>query len=197
MGKSGKQKKAEELSLQQQQLATQAFREDLALRQELFNVIRPFAEQLIQFGIDPVQFLQSPQGQALLRPLQEATAQSFAGARQSLVDVTGARGFAPASGVAAGPFASLFGREAAAQSGNIANLIAQSLNLGLQGGNVLQGQQAVFNPQITGQQATSAGRNVIFAPPGPGFGLLQSGIGAGGVALGGFLGRPRTQGENE
>lgn len=190
MGKSTKQKKAEELSLKQQQASLDAFNKAFGLQLKQYESIKPFATMLLNFGIDPVSFLKSPQGQALLRPQQEATAANFEQSRQNLVDLLGATGFSTQSGIGAAPFANLLSDEASQQSANIANLIGQSLGLGLQGANVLQGQQAVFNPTPFGQVGNQAGQNVIYAPN-PFNNLLQAGIGAGGAALGGLLQNPK------
>lgn len=109
-------------------------------------LILPFAQQLIGFGIDPVKFLQSPQGQSMLRPLQEATARNFEGARMNLVDSSAGSGFSPGSGMTQGPLANLFAQEAQAQSGNVAGLISQSQNAGIQGANLLNQQQGAILP---------------------------------------------------
>jgi len=187
--KSRKQKEAERTSLEQQKAALQYFNEQIAMQKQQFEMIKPLVQQLISFGIDPVSFLQSAQGQALLQPLQEATAANFEGARTGLIDTLAGSGFSPQSGIGVGPLANLFGQEASQQSANIQNLIAQSLGLGIQGGNLAQGNIALFNPAAVGGVGNQAGQNVIFAPN-PGQQLAMAGIGAAGSALGGLFGNP-------
>lgn len=146
---------------------------------------------LLQFGIDPIKFLQSPQGAALLAPLRQDIGNQFDQARMNLVDMGAGAGFSPASGNMIGPLANMFSSEAMAQSGALQQLMSQGLNLGLQGANVLQGQQGVFNPNASLGSSINAGQSVIQAPVGPGWGLAAAALGAGGTALGGYMGRPQ------
>ena len=90
------------------------------------------------------------------------------------------------SGVGVGPLANLFGEEAQQQAALVQGLPLQALNLGLQGANLLQGQQAIFNPQITGGIASQSARNVITQPEGPGVEILKSAAQGAGSALAGF-----------
>ena len=193
MPKSKKQKTSEQLLVQQQQASLDAFKEFMGLQKEIFAQIKPFAEMLVKFGIDPIEFLASPQGQALLAPTQQAISGNFEQARTNLVDLLGISGFSTQSGVGAGPFANLLGEEALAQSGAVQNLIGQSLNLGLQGSNVMQGQQGVFNPTPYGQLGTQAAGTLFSAPQGPWLPLTMAGLGAAGSALSGFaMPKPTT-----
>ena len=82
----------------------------------------------------------------MLKPLQEATASNFKAARQNLIDTSAGSGFSPGSGMVQGPLANLFSEEANAQSNLMSQLPLQALQLGMQGSNLLAGQQAQFNP---------------------------------------------------
>lgn len=143
---------------------------------------------LMQMGGDPIAFLKTPQGQALLGPVRESIGQEFDQARTNMYDWFSGSGVDPrASGLAMGPIANLFSSESKAQSDALRDFISNSMNLGLQGANVLQGQQGIFNPATSGGLSLQAGNQVINAPRGPGWGLAQSLIGAGGQAMGGYL----------
>jgi hypothetical protein len=183
------------LQLQTQQQTAQTAAQNAALQREIYGRIAPFAQMLIQFGIDPIKFLQSPQGAALLAPVREQIGGSFDQARQNLVDMGAGSGFSPGSGGMMGPLANMFSSEAAAQANALQNLIAQSTSLGLQGANVLQGQQGIFNPNPLYGNSINAGQSVITAPPGSFLSTIAPAlIGAAGTALGGFLGRPPMSG---
>ena len=174
---------------QTQQLTNQQMQQDMKMRQDMYNQILPFAQMLIKAGIDPIAFLQTPQGQALLGPVKESIGQEFDQARTNMFDWFSGSGVDPkASGLAMGPIANLFGSESKAQSDALRDFISNSMNMGLQGANILQGQQGVFNPGIAGGLSISAGNSLLNAPR-PGWGLAQSLIGAGGQALGGYLQR--------
>ncbi len=189
--KSSNQKQAEALQLQTQQQAAKTAAENTALQKQIFGTIEPFAKMLMQFGIDPIKFLQSPQGVALLGPVREQIGSSFDQARMNLVDMGAGAGFSPGSGQMTGPLANMFSSEASAQSNALQQLIGQALGLGIQGGNILQGQQGMFSPAPAWGSSINAGQSVIQAPPGPGWGLASAGIGAAGQALGGYLSRPQ------
>lgn len=177
-GKSDRQKEAEKVSLDQQKQSLEAqkqalkiFQEDVKLRKTIFDTIEPLAKAMISMGLDPQAILASPLGISLLTPARSAVSKEFEQARQNLIGSFAGSGVSPGAGVAAGPLANLFGQEAAQQASLVQQLPLQALQLGLQGANVLQGQQAVFNPSITGNVAaqqggvsTQAGQNVIFAP---------------------------------
>lgn len=186
MGKSRNQKQAEALQLQTQQQAAATAAQNAALQMQIYQQIAPFADMLMKFGIDPIKFLQSPQGAALLAPVREQIGSSFDQSRMNLVDMMAGAGFSPGSGQSVGPLANMFSAEASAQSNALQNLIGQGLGLGMQGGNLLTGQQAVFNPNPAWGNSINAGQSVIQAPVGPGWGLASAALGAAGTALGGF-----------
>lgn len=117
--------------------------------QKLQAIIVPFASQLVQYGIDPVSFLKSAQGQAMLRPVLEASSREFEGARQSLIDSGASGGFSPGSGIIAGPFGNLLSEQAKTASDIRSGQIAQALNFGTQGANLLAGQQGATVPAIS------------------------------------------------
>lgn len=129
---------------------------DAKRREEIFQLIKPFATMLQQFGINPAEFLKSAQGQAILGPAQEAVTKNFGQGRQNLVDMLGQSGLSTGSGVAAGPIANSYLDESKAHSDNTRSMIANALNLGLQGSNLLAGQQASFNPYASQELLQSA-----------------------------------------
>ena len=194
MGKREK-KQSSQLSLEAQKLSNQQLQADFKRQEAVFQQIKPLADFLVSIGIDPIKFLSTPQGIALLAPQRAAIGAGFDQARTNLVDMFAGAGFSPGSGQAAGPFANLFGQEAQSQSDLLYKTIADSLNLGLQGANILQGQQAVFNPAIPG--AIGANNAQSIAALNQPSGLAQSLIGAGGAALSGFLGNPNTFKKNK
>ena len=191
MPKSKKKKESGRLELEQQRLANKALQEDLKLRTQIFKSIEPFAKALLSLGLDPASILSSPLGVSLIAPARSAIGEEFEAARAQLVDFLGSRGLSTQSGVGVGPLANLFGEEAQQQAALVQGLPLQALNLGLQGANLLQGQQAIFNPQITGGIASQSAANVITQPEGPGLQVGLAALGAGGTALSGFAGRPR------
>jgi len=145
MGKSGK-KGAQQTAAANQKYFDEFTRSNRARQEALGGQIDPFIQLLLSFGKDPLAFLRSPQGQALLAPIQQAIGKNFAGARESAVDLFAGQGFSPSAGVAQGPLANLFSQEAGAQSNAIQQLIAQSLGYGVQGAQLGAGQQQIFNP---------------------------------------------------
>lgn len=187
-GKSQNQKDAEKQNLATQKQEAQTAAANTARQNAIFEQIKPFASMLMSFGIDPVKFLQSPQGAALLAPVRQDIGNSFDQSRMNLVDMMGGSGFSPGSGMSAGPLANMFSSEASAQSNATQQMIAQALGLGGQGANILNGQQAVFDPSKNYQNSVNAGQTVIQAPSGPGWGLASAALGAAGSAAGGFLG---------
>jgi len=192
MPKSKKKKQSEEIALKQQKAAFETFLDNVQFQKDMRDLVEPLGQALIQFGIDPVSFLQSSQGQAILAPTQEAIASNFGAQRQNLVDALGQTGFSFGGGIGTAPFANLLSEEAGAQSGNVQNLVAQSLGLGLQGANILQGQQGIFNPVPVGSlanqsaQGISSGQELATA-------LAGAGIGAAGTVIGG-LNQPSSGG---
>ena len=153
MGQSGK-KAAKNRALQRGDYWDKIAQEQLAKMRSLGVPIEELANMFIQFGLDPTAFLASPQGQALLAPLQQATARNFEGARVSLADQMAGSGMNNPA-----PFGNLLSQEAGAQSQNVMEMIRQSLGLGQTGANMLQGQQQIANPwapaQIAGAYNTS------------------------------------------
>jgi len=186
MPKSKKKKESGRLELEQQRLANKALQEDLKLRTQIFKSIEPLAKALLSLGLDPASILSSPLGVSLIAPARSAIGEEFEAARAQLVDFLGSRGLSTQSGVGVGPLANLFGEEAQQQAALVQGLPLQALNLGLQGANLLQGQQAIFNPQITGGIASQSARNVITQPEGPGVEILKSAAQGAGSALAGF-----------
>jgi hypothetical protein len=179
-----------QVQLQKEELAQ--LQQSNALRNQIYQQIAPFANLLMQMGIDPIKFLQTPQGAAMLAPIREEISNNFEQARMNAVDMFAGTGFSPGSGLAAGPLASLYGQEVGAQAGALQNLFGNAINMGLQGANVLQGQQAIFNPSIAGGLANQAANTVITAPATGLRAIAPALIGAAGTALGGYLGRPTS-----
>ncbi len=196
MPKSKKKKESGRLELEQQKLATQALQDDLKIRMQAFKSIEPFAKAMIALGLDPASILSTPLGVSLLMPGRTAIGKEFEAARSSLIDTLGGRGFSTGSGVGVGPLANLFGEEAQQQSQLTAGLPLQAVQLGLQGANLLQGQQAIFNPQITGGIASQSAANVIGQPEGPGVQIATAAAGGLGAALSGF-GQPKPKPEED
>jgi hypothetical protein len=192
MPKSKKKKESGRLELEQQKLANQALQDDLKLRMQVFKSIEPFAKALISMGLDPAAILSTPLGVSLLAPGRTAIGKEFEAARSALIDTLGSSGLSTGSGVGVGPLANLFGEEAQQQASLVQGLPLQSLQLGLQGANLLQGQQAIFNPQITGGIASQSAANVINQPEGPGVQIATAAAGGLGAALSGF-GQPRPK----
>ena len=186
MPKSKTKKASGRLELEQQKLANEQLKADFALRMQVFKSIEPFAKAMISMGLDPAAILSTPLGVALLAPGRTAIGQEFEAARSSLIDTIGARGFSTGSGVGVGPLANLFGQEAQQQAALVQQLPLQSIQLGLQGANLLNQQQAIFNPQITGGIASQSARNVITQPEGPGVQILGQLAQGAGSALSGF-----------
>ncbi len=185
-GKSQAQKESEGVELEREKAANEAFLQDLKIRKAIFGNIEPFAKALLALGLDPASILSSPLGVSLLMPGRMAIADEFEAARSQLVDFLGSRGLSTQSGVGIGPLANLFGQEAQQQSQLVAGLPLQAVQLGLQGANVLQGQQAVFNPAITGGVAAQAGANVLNQPVRPS--IFEQISGPLGAAISGFGG---------
>jgi len=156
--------------------------EEAALRQEQFEAIRPLATALLALGIDPQTFISSALGQSILGQQREAISSEFGAARQGAVQQFANQGLT-GSGVTAAPIANLFGQEAQANARALQQLPLTGLNLGLQGANILQGQQAIFNPNPTAANALQGFNSVINAPTNE---ILRALIGASGQAIGGL-----------
>ena len=188
-GGGSTRKEANQAELARQKAANEAFLQDLKIRKAAFQNIEPFAKAMLALGLDPASILSSPLGVSLLMPGRMAIADEFEAARSQLVDFLGSRGLSTQSGVGIRPLANLFGQEAQQQSQLVAGLPLQAVQLGLQGANLLNQQQAVFNPAITGGVAAQAGANILGQPQSQ---TLNQIIGASGSALSGFLGRPQS-----
>jgi len=177
MGQPKGQKEAAAASAQSVAIA----KEQLAMQKELMAQITPLATQLIGLGIDPSQFVQSALGQSLLSQGRQGISSEFGQAKQNLAEQLGASGLT-GSGVGVGPMGALYGQEALAQANLVGQLPQMGLNLGLQGANILQGQQGILNPQgFLGQGI--AGYNSLQQRE-----LLKPILGAAGSALSGGLG---------
>lgn len=188
MPKSKKKKESGALELEQQKLANITLLEDIKIRKAIFESVKPLAQALVDLGLDPASILSTPLGVSLLILGRTAIGQEFEAARSSLVDLLGSRGFSTGSGVGVGPLANLFGQEAQQQSQLTAQLPLQAVQLGLQGANIFQGQQAAFDPRIAGGIASRSASNVINQPEGPGVQIATAAAGGAGAALAGLGG---------
>lgn len=159
--------------------------------QKLIDRMLPFLNQLIDLGVSPSAFLQSPLGTALLAPARQAITTEFEQARQNLLGMTGGAGFGPTEGVAVGPFANIFSQEAQSQAQLMEQLPLKGLELAFQGLGALQG---LLDPSemVRAQAALAAasrgiGSRDVLGAVGAGLGgLLQGGVfGGGGGGQGG------------
>ena len=181
MGESSAHKQAREQELQNAKLQQQIEQQNLALQKQVFGQISPYASGLLGIGNAALKG-QAPDFFQL--GTRNAIASAFGGERQNLADFLGktGQGF---SGIAAGPAANLGAQEASAIGQSQADALSQALGLGLQGGNLFSGQQAVFNPTQYGGMATQGFNNYTQATPQSGFwgslggSLLGAGINAG------------------
>lgn len=177
------------MELQNAQLQQQIEKDRVALQKQVYGQISPFATSLLGAGQNALKGIAPDYFQLGTR---NALASAFGQSRQNLTDFLGSsgQGF---GGLAAGPAANLGAQESMAMGQAQADAINQALGLGLQGGNVLQGQQAIFNPQQYGQMAGAGLQSYTQATPMQGFGaslgqsLLGSAIGAGTSFLTGGL----------
>lgn len=145
----------------QKTLQTQADREN-AIKQEILNLIKPFATQLLQIGINPADIVKSPLGQQLLSPGRQAITGEFEQSRTNLIDQLASQGIS--GGLAAGPLANLSTQEALAQSNLLASMPQLAIQLGTQGANLLNQQSAQFNPNaLVSQLAAQQGQQSPFA----------------------------------
>jgi hypothetical protein len=189
MGESADHKQARQQELQQAQQQQQIEQQRVALQQQIYGQISPFATGLMGAGTNAMKGIAPDYFQLGTR---NALASAFGQQRQNLTDFLGSsgQGF---GGLAAGPAANLGAQESSAMGQSYNDALLQALGLGVQGGNILQGQQGVFNPAAYGQFATQGFNNYTQATPMQGFGgnLLQSlagaAIGAGGSFLTGGL----------
>ena len=120
-----------------------------------------------------------------LLPIRNQISGSFDQSRQNLAEALGQSG-QQGSGIAAGPLANMEQQQGVASGNATLQALLQGLNLGFQGSNTLQGQQAIFDPSALANSGAQAGQTVIQAPGGFGQQLLGGVIGAAGTALGGW-----------
>src|SRR5207249_7899252 len=153
-----------ELQNAQSQLALEKQRADL--QQQIYGQIRPFATGLMGAGQQAIKVIAPDFFQLGTR---NALAGAFGQQRQNLADFLGrsGQGF---GGLAAGPAANLGAQESTAMGQSYADALNQAMGLGLQGSNVLQGQQGIFNPQAYGGMAGQGFNNYTQATPMMGFG---------------------------
>ena len=191
MGESKQHKQARQMELQNAQLQQQIEKENLARQNLIYGQVSPFGVGLLNAGQAGLKGVAPDYFQLGTR---NALAGAFGQERQNLADFLGrsGQGF---GGLAAGPAANLGAQESSAMGQAYNDAVLQSLGLGLQGGNMLQGQQAVFNPQNYGSMAGQGFNAYTQATPMQGFGsvlgqsLLGAAVGAGSKWLmpGGFF----------
>lgn len=171
MGESSEHKKARQIELENAQLQQQIEKENLARQKEIYGQISPFATGLLGVGSAA---LQGKAPDFFQLGTRNALASAFGQQRQNLADFLGqsGQGF---SGLAAGPAANLGAQESAAMGQAYADALQQALGLGLQGGNMLQGQQAIFNPSPYGQFAGQGFNDYVQATPSQSFGGMLGG----------------------
>lgn len=165
MGESAAHKQARQQEAANAQLQQQIEQQNLALQRQIYGQISPFASSLLQTGQDA---LQGKAPDFFQLGTRNALASAFGQQRQNLADFLGktGQGF---SGIAAGPAANLGAQESTAMGQSYADALTQALGLGMQGGNMLTGQQAVFNPSQYGGLATQGFNNTLQATPMSGF----------------------------
>lgn len=174
MGKPAGQKGGMEQSKIAGERAAVEFGQKQADRKQM----QPLISALFGLGIDPQTFMQSALGQSLLGVQRQGISNEFDAARMNFSEFSGERGLT-GSGVSAGPMANLFSQEAMAQADAINRTSMTGLDLGMQGANLLAGQQGMLNPLGFGSSAIG------------GFNSIQQGqwgkniLGAAGAAIGG------------
>ena len=176
MGESSEHKKARQIELQNAQLQQQIEKDNLARQNQIFGQVSPLAGGFINAGTNALNGVAPDYFQLGTR---NALASAFGQQRQNLADFLGSsgQGF---SGLAAGPAANLGAQESTAMGQAYNDALLQALSLGTQGSNILQGQEAIFNPQPYGSFAGSDFNAYTQATPVRGFGssLLGSLTGA-------------------
>ena len=180
MGESAAHKQATQQAQQNAVLQQQIEQQNLALQRQIYGQVSPYAQGLLNMGTQAQQGIAPASFQLGAR---NQLASAFGQSRQNLADFLGksGQGF---GGLAAGPAANLGAQESTAMGQSYADAINQALGLGLQGSNVLQGQQGIFNPQTYGGMAGQGFQNVLQATPYTGFWgqLLQSAAAGAGQA---------------
>jgi hypothetical protein len=213
VGKSQAEKTTEnnQLLLQQQQMqqaqqAADTQRQLLAQQQAYAAQISPLAQSLMGFGSQSLNSLGQLQNgkidqnlyNAILAPQKNAITSGYSQAQQNLVDALGSQGIY-GSGLSVNPQATLQMNQVRDLSGAANNAYQQTYQqqfqngqlgaqLGLQGANILQGQQGIFNPVPYGQLGNQSAGSVLSIDPrryqNTGMGLLGSLAGAGLGVLG-------------
>lgn len=165
MGESSAHKQARQQELANAQLQQQIEQQNLARQNAIYGQISPFATGLLNMGSQAQQGIAPASFQLGTR---NALAGAFGQQRQNLADFLGSsgQGF---SGLAAGPAANLGTQESTAMGQAYADAVNQALGLGLQGSNVLQGQQGVFNPTTYAGLAGQGFQNNVQNTPMSGF----------------------------
>jgi len=124
-----------------------------------------------------------------LLPIRNQISGSFDQSRQNLAEALGQSG-QQGSGISAGPLANLEQQQGVASGNATLQALLQGLNLGFQGSNSLQGQQAIFDPSALANSGANAGQTVIQAPGGFGQQLLGGLVAAGGQVGAAYAGKP-------
>lgn len=165
MGESSEHKKARQIELENAQLQQQIEKDNLARQNQIYGQISPFATGLLGVGSAA---LKGKAPDFFQLGTRNALASAFGQQRQNLADFLGqsGQGF---SGLAAGPTANLGAQESEAMGQAYADALNEALGLGLQGGNMLQGQQAIFNPAPYGAFAGQGFTNYLQNTPNGGF----------------------------
>jgi hypothetical protein len=158
----------------------QQMNNSMGIQQQQYQNVSPFAKQALALGQGAMNGVVPD---SYLAPARQSIASGFQGSRQQLADFLANSGQGM-SGLAAGPMANSFNQEAIAQ-GQAAQQAQQSLiNLGFQGANAAQGQQAIFNPAAAGQVGTMNPQQFASNASLIGGSLAGAAIGAAGTAFG-------------
>ena len=174
MGKSSNQKQAEANNLAIQKAQLDELKRANANREKLFGMISPFGQSALNFGQAA---LNGQVPNQFLLPIRNQIASAFGQGGQNLAEQLGASG-QQGSGISAGPLANFQNDQAVAQGNASLQALLQGLNVGFQGSNTLQGQQAIFDPTGYASTGANAGQTVIQAPGGLG-GQLLGGLAGG------------------
>lgn len=141
-------------------------------------MIQPFGQQALGLGQSA---LNGQVPNQFLLPILNSLHSSFSQGRQNLAEALGASG-QQGSGISAGPLANMENDQSVAAGNARLQALLQGLNVGFQGANTLQGQEAIFDPNAAANSGANAGNTVIQAPGGFGSQLLGGVIGAGAKA---------------
>lgn len=191
LAKSKEQKEQQNINLESarrqqeaQQRAMAQAQQAYQQQQSIYGQLSPFATQALNIGQGALSGNIPPEWVNMFKSIgRNALSSSFSGGRNNLIEALGQSG-QYGSGVQGGPLASFEQDQARAfgESDTNASLQAlmQALGLGFQGANVLQGQQAMFNPLGYTGAGISAGQAGTRNP--------QEYARAGGGVLGSILG---------